>query len=158
RNAGPELDNVTAKVSPEWLLTWVRYPRGWRAKTRMPNLWPKPLDPASKRPYPPGSPEYQQWEEQMREQTVAVASYLIERSDNPATRPGTSKGAEPLKKAIHGYAEVPSATAEKGKQVFESYGCQGCHARSDKDSADEKLAEPWRSRERDIAPTLANMA
>src|SRR5262249_41245551 len=120
--------------------------------------WPKPLDPASKRPYAAGSPEYQQWEEQMREQTTAVASYLIERSDNPSARPGVAKGTEPLKKAITGYADVPGATAEKGKQIFESYGCQGCHARSDKDQADEKLAEPWRSRERDIAPTLANMA
>src|SRR5262249_1461789 len=91
RNSGPGLDNVTAKVSPACLLTWVRYPRGWRAKTRMPNLWPKPLDPASKRPYAPGSPEYQQWEEQMREQTTAVASYLIERSDNPSARPGVAK-------------------------------------------------------------------
>jgi cytochrome c551/c552 len=157
RGAGPGLDDITAKVSPEWLLTWVRYPRGWRAKTRMPNLWPKPLDPASKRPFLPGSPEYQQWEEQMREQTVAVAAYLIERSDSPATRPGASKEAQPLKNAIKGYADVPNATAEKGKVIFEAYGCQGCHARSDRDTADEKLAEPWRSRERDIAPTLANM-
>ncbi len=157
RNAGPSLDNVTAKVSPEWLLSWIRYPRGFRAKTRMPNLWPKLLDPASKRPYAPGTPEYQQWEDQMREQTIAVAAYLIERSDNPATRPGESKAAEPLKKNVAGYADVASASAEKGKEIFESYGCQGCHARSDKDTAEEKLPEPWRSRERDIAPTLANM-
>ncbi|MFO0758339.1 MAG: c-type cytochrome [Byssovorax sp.] len=157
RNAGPSLDNITAKVSPEWLLSWIRYPRGFRAKTRMPNLWPKLLDPASKRPYAEGSPEYQQWEAQMREQTVAVAAYLIERSDNPSTRPGTAKGTEPLKKDVAGYADVPGATAEKGKAIFEEYGCQGCHARTDHDTADEKLPEPWRSRERDIAPTLSNM-
>src|SRR5262249_48091740 len=51
RNAGPELDDISAKVSPKWLLTWIRYPRMWRNKTRMPNLWPAPIDPESKRPY-----------------------------------------------------------------------------------------------------------
>jgi cytochrome c551/c552 len=158
KSSGPGLDNITAKVSPEWILQWIRFPRGWRAKTRMPNLWPKPLDPASKRPIPPGSPEYDKWQAQMREETVAIASYLVERSDNPASRPGMGKDAQPLKAKIAGYADVPGASAEKGKAVFEGYGCQGCHARSDVDTADEKLPEPWRSRERDVAPTLANMA
>jgi cbb3-type cytochrome oxidase cytochrome c subunit len=157
RNAGPALDNVTSKVAPSWILQWLRDPRGWRAKTSMPNLWPKPLDPASKRPFLPGSPEYARWEEQMRAETVAVASYLVEHSEKPETRPGASKDAQPLAPKIAGYADVPGATPEKGKLVFEAYGCQGCHARSDGDTADEKLPEPWRSRERDIAPTLANM-
>ncbi len=158
KNSGPGLDNVSAKVSPEWLLGWIRYPRGWRAKTRMPNLWPKPLDPASKRPLPKEAPEYAKWEATMREETVAIASFLYERSDNPASRTGASPNAKALKGEIKGYADVAGATAEKGKVLFESYGCQGCHARSDGDSPDEVLPEPWRSRERDIAPTLANMA
>jgi cytochrome c2 len=93
----------------------------------------------------------------MRDETVAVASFLVEHSDKPATRPGAPKDAQPLKQQITGYADVPGATAEKGKVIFESYGCQGCHARVDADTADEKLPEPWRSRERDIAPTLSNM-
>jgi cytochrome c2 len=157
RNAGPALDNVTAKVTPEWLLTWIRNPRGWRAKTSMPNLWPKPLDPASKRPLPPGSPEYDKWERQMRDETVSIASYLVERSESPSTLPGAPKDAQPLKAKVQGYADVDGATAERGKLVFEAYGCQGCHARGDGDTATEKLPEPWRSRERDAAPTLANL-
>ncbi|MBK8256201.1 MAG: c-type cytochrome [Polyangiaceae bacterium] len=156
RNAGPRLDDVTSKVAPEWVLTWIRNPRGWRAKTRMPNLWPKPLDPASKRPLLEGSPEYTRWEAQMREETVAIAAYLVERSENPASRPGSS-ATKPLREEIKGYADVPDATAEHGKLVFEAYGCQGCHARSDSD-AGEKLPEPWRSNERDHAPTLSNLA
>jgi cytochrome c2 len=153
RNAGPALDNLTAKVTPEWILGWIRYPRGFRAKTRMPNLWPKPLDPASKRPIPESSPEYDKWKATMRDETVAIASFLVERSDNPASRPGAAKDARPLKATVQGYADVPGATAEKGKVYFESFGCQGCHAVSDVD-----VPEPWKSRERDIAPTLANMA
>jgi cytochrome c551/c552 len=158
RNAGPALDNLTAKVTPEWILTWIRNPRGWRAKTSMPNLWPKPLDPASKRPVPESSPEYQAWQKQMREETVAIASYLVEHSEVPATRPGAAKDAKPLKDEVKGYADVPDASAERGKLVFEAYGCQGCHARSETDTAEEKLPEAWRSRERDIAPTLSNIA
>ncbi|MEZ4302746.1 MAG: c-type cytochrome, partial [Polyangiaceae bacterium] len=157
RNAGPRLDDLTSKVTPEWVLTWIRNPRGWRAKTRMPNLWPKPLDPASKRPFGETSPEYARWEAQMREETVAIASYLVERSENPATRPGSS-ATKPLREEIKGYADVPDASAELGKTVFESYGCQGCHARADGDTAGEKLPEPWRSNERDHAPTLSNLA
>lgn len=159
RNAGPQLNDLTAKVSPEWLLQWIRDPRGWRAKTSMPNLWPRPLDPASKRPYPEGSPEFEKWEELMRQETVAVASFLVERSDNPASRPGAPKDAQPLKEKIKAarYGDLANATPEKGKQIFEAYGCQGCHARSEKDTATEKLPEPWRSRERDVAPTLSNM-
>lgn len=157
RNTGPGLDNITAKVTPEWILTWIRFPRGWRAKTRMPNLWPKPLDPASKRPIPEGSPEYAKWKASMREETVDIASYLVERSENPSSRPGASAAVYPgdaqaLRSVVQGYADVSGATAEKGKVIFESYGCQGCHAASDTD-----VPEPWKSRERDIVPTLANM-
>jgi cytochrome c2 len=158
KNAGPSLDNVSAKVSPEWMLTWLRDPRGWRAKTIMPNLWPKPLDPGSKRPYPESSPEYAKWDAMMRSETVAIASFLYERSENPAMRPGAGKEAQALSSQVKGYANVPGATAEKGKIVFESYGCQGCHARADGDTAEEKLPDTWRGRERDLAPTLSNLA
>ncbi|MEJ7728936.1 MAG: c-type cytochrome [Polyangiaceae bacterium] len=157
KNAGPNLDNLTAKVTPEWILTWIRDPRGWRAKTSMPNLWPKPLDPASKRPYAAGSPEFEKWQKQMRDETVAIASFLVERSENPATRPGATKDAQPLRGKVQGYANVAGASAEKGKAAFEAYGCQGCHARGEGDTETEKLPEAWRARERDIAPTLANM-
>lgn len=157
RNAGPALDNLTAKVTPSFILQWIRDPRGWRAKTSMPNLWPKPLDPASKRPFLEGSPEYLKWEAQMRAETTSIASYLVERSEKPETRPGASKDVAPLAPKVAGYADVPGATAEKGKLIFESYGCQGCHARSEQDTADEKLPEAWRGRERDLAPTLANL-
>ncbi len=157
RNSGPSLDNVTAKVKPEFILTWIRNPRGWREKTRMPNLWPKPLDPASKRPYAENSPDNQKWLAQMREETVAIASFLIERSDNPGTRPGAAKDTKALKTEVEGYANVPGATVEKGKKIFESYGCQGCHARSDKDMPNEVLPDAWKQRERDVAPTLANL-
>lgn len=155
RNAGPQLNDVGAKVTPEWLLSWLRDPRGWRAKTSMPNLWPRPLDPASKIPYAEGSPEYERWMKERSEETLAIAAYLIEMSEAPTKRPGASPSATPLAEQISGYADVDGASAEEGKKVFEAYGCQGCHATID---GGAELPKAWRERERDLAPTLSNLA
>jgi len=155
RNAGPQLNDISAKVTPKWILTWLRDPRGWRAKTSMPNLWPRPLDPASKLPYAEGSPEYARWKKERTEETLAIASYLFEMSDNPSKQSGRSPSAEPLANKIAGYADVEGSSVEEGKKVFEAYGCQGCHARVDGGS---ELPAAWRERERDIAPTLSNLA
>jgi cytochrome c2 len=160
RNAGPQLNELSAKVKPAWLLTWLRDPRGWRAKTSMPNLWPAPLDPASKLPFPPGSPEYEKWDRERSQQTLAVAAYLFDKSDAPKAAGGATHTAvggatrTALRDKIAGYANVEGATADDGKQLFEAYGCQGCHATVD---AGSELPSAWRGRERDIAPTLSNL-
>ncbi len=155
-NHGPQLNDISAKVTPEWLLSWLRHPRGWRAKTSMPNLWPRPLDPASKLPYAEGSPEYERWDKERTEETIAIAAYLFEMSENPGARPGSESASPqtPLRETIAGYASVPGASAAEGEQLFASYGCQGCHATID---GGKELPEPWRARERDIAPTLSNL-
>src|SRR5207248_10821697 len=90
---GPRLNDISAKVKPEWLLTWIRYPRGFRGKTSMPNLWPQPLDPASKVPYQPGSPEHDKWKQDRSDETVAIASFLYERAENPPLTAGSASGA-----------------------------------------------------------------
>jgi cytochrome c2 len=160
---GPQLNDVSAKVTPEWLLAWLRHPRGWRAKTSMPNLWPAPLDPASKMPFAEGSPEFQRWKQERAEETIAVAAFLWERSEVkratagatiPAGSTAAAAGSKSLRETISGYANVDGASADHGKKLFESYGCEGCHATV---QGGAKLAEPWRQRERDIAPTLANL-
>jgi cytochrome c551/c552 len=155
KDAGPALDHVSAKADPEWLLSWIRYPRGFRAKTSMPNLWPPPIEPASKVPYAEGTPEHTKWHTSRADETIAIASYLYERSENPATLPGsTSKDSKPLREKIKGYASVEGASAEEGKALFEGYGCQGCHANTE----GAGMPDTWRARERDIAPNLANIA
>ncbi|HKQ71899.1 MAG TPA: c-type cytochrome [Polyangiaceae bacterium] len=151
RNAGPQLNDITAKVTPEWMLKWVRYPRAWRHKTRMPNFWPAPLDPASKLPYPEGSPEYVKWEASMKEESLAIASFLMERSEHPETRPGAKGSERPLGSSIKGYGAVDGANAEQGQRFFDAYGCRGCHVTSE-----EKAPAPFKIRERDVAPSLAN--
>ena len=152
RNAGPQLNDITAKVAPDWLLKWVRYPRAWRHKTRMPNFWPAPVDPASKLPYPESSPEYLKWEAGMKAESLAIAAFLIERSEHPESVAGGKGKEKPLLPSIKGYGNVDGASAAKGKQYFDSYGCRGCHVTSE-----DNPPAPWRSRERDVAPSLANV-
>jgi len=152
RNAGPQLNDITAKVAPDWLLKWVRYPRAWRHKTRMPNFWPAPIDPASKLPYAETAPEYIKWEADMKAESLAISAFLIERSERPETRPGARPNEKPLGPSIKGYGNVEGANADKGKQYFDSYGCRGCHTTSE-----DNPPAPWRARERDVAPSLANV-
>jgi cytochrome c2 len=155
QDAGPQLNDVSAKTDPRWMLTWLRDPRGWRGKTSMPNLWPRPIDPASKIPYPEGSPEYLKWEKERAEETIAIAAYLYEMSDNPSKRgKDATDGTKALKDTIAGYADVEGSDAKQGKRVFEAYGCQGCHATVDKGA---EVPDAWRQRSRDIAPTLSNL-
>jgi len=151
KDAGPQLNDISAKATPEWVLSWIRNPRGFRAKTGMPNLWPTPLDPASKVPYADDSPEYAKWHTSRADETLAVASFLYERSESPGANAKESKS---LRERIQGYAAVEGASAELGKKYFEGYGCQGCHANTE----GAGLPDTWRSRERDIAPNLANVA
>jgi cytochrome c2 len=152
RNAGPQLNDITAKVSPDWMLKWVRYPRAWRHKTRMPNFWPAPIDPASKLPYAESSPEYSKWEANMKAESLAISAYLVEKSEHPETRPGARGNEQPLGPTIKGYGSVDGASADKGKQYFDSYGCRGCHVTSE-----DNPPAAWRNRERDVAPSLANV-
>lgn len=154
RTAGPMLDDISAKVSPEWLLTWIRDPRGWRAKTSMPSLWPAPLDPASKNPYPSDSPEYKKWERSMRAETINVAAFLWDRSERPGTRPGGAPSDTPRREKVKNRSNVAGATAELGEKYFKALGCQGCHATTE---GGKDLPAVWRERERDIAPNLANI-
>ncbi len=156
KDAGPQLNDLSAKATADWVLSWIRNPRGFREKTGMPNLWPKPLDPASKVPYPDDSPAYAKWHKASADETVAVASFLYERSENgPAGAGGArDKDAKSLRERIKGYGTVDGANALLGKQVFEGYGCQGCHA----NTLGAGLPDSWRARERDLAPNLASIA
>ncbi|MBI2892978.1 MAG: c-type cytochrome [Deltaproteobacteria bacterium] len=138
RNAGPGLDAVASKVSADFLYTWMRYPRLFRAGTRMPNMWPLPLDPETKEPVARASPVYREWERERERDVTAIAGYLIAKS-----RPIVPVG----------YGNVEGAAAEAGKDLFETLGCQGCHTTAQ----DEERPGPFATRERDVAPNLSNI-
>src|SRR2546421_8399176 len=137
---GPTLVNITSKTTPGWLHTWISYPKGWRAATRMPNFWPGAVS-ADAVPHPEGMSDEQVVAEhrKLREQEVAQIAAYIWTNTEPA-RLLTSK--------------APQGDAAKGKQIFDSVGCRGCHV-YEKDSAARRSEG---SAERDYAPNLWNIA
>ena len=118
RNSGPALDNMTAKVDarvdPQLDPLPPRLARqDAHAEPLAQAARPCVQAPAARR----ARPSTRSGRRPMRDETVAIASYLVERSDNPSTPPRRADGdAQPLKAArSQGYADVPGATAEKGK-------------------------------------------
>ncbi|HYC57622.1 MAG TPA: c-type cytochrome [Candidatus Binatia bacterium] len=94
---GPSLTRIAAKVSPEWLVSWIENPQGFRPRTRMPNYMFK------------------------REEAVSLAAYLLHSSEKNA-KAWIAGQVEPP-----GVNSADTALVEKGKELTRSLGCTGCH-------------------------------
>ena len=133
------------------MLKWVRYPRAWRHKTRMPNFWPAPLDPASKLPYAEASPEYPKWEAQHEAtRSLAIASFLVERSERPRDAPRqrrATRSRSARRSRATATSKAPAPT--RASSTSTRYGCRGCHATSE-DNPPAAVAQP-RARRRAVA-------
>jgi len=137
---GPTLTDIASKTTRGWATTWIQYPKAWRPATRMPNFWPGAVD-ANAVPHPAEEkPEdVMAAHRKLRAQEVsAIVAYLWQNSE-PA--PLLAKTA-------------PSGDAAKGKEIFDSVGCRGCHV-YEKDSAARRSES---SDQRDYAPNLWNVA
>jgi cytochrome c2 len=136
---GPTLTTIASKTTPGWLQTWIKYPKGFRPATRMPNFWPGAVDPSSVPPQEGEKPEQTQARHQkLRDQEVlAIGAYLWANSE-PAKLRELPKGGDP----------------QKGKELFDSVGCKACHVAEKGSSARRSEG----SSERDYAPNLSNIA
>ena len=137
---GPELTTIAGKTTQGWAHTWISYPKAWRPGTRMPNFWPGAVD-ANAVPHLEGETDAQVLERQkkLREQEVsAIVAYLW-----------STSGKGPLL-----VQTAPKGDADKGKELFESVGCKGCHVVEKGSTARRSEASP----ERDYAPNLWNVA
>jgi mono/diheme cytochrome c family protein len=108
----PPLDELGAKMRPSLIRRWIRDPRSIRASATMPS-------------YP------------REEESLDIATFLVERSEHPKTGSGprTPSGSRPSENGttrIAGesarQANVPGASADDGKALFDSIGCKRCHA------------------------------
>jgi mono/diheme cytochrome c family protein len=99
---GLPLSDVSVRLTPERLLAYLRDPLAVDPGARMPRAWPAGTDDAAR-----------------RDETLAVAAYLFERSERRA-RDG--KGANVARASV-----VAGASADDGKLFYEAYGCKGCH-------------------------------
>ncbi|MGE4056381.1 MAG: c-type cytochrome, partial [Vicinamibacterales bacterium] len=105
RKPGPTLTKITAKLTPDWVETWLRNPRAVKPATWMPRVW---YNSNSNTP-----------EDAVRNEVEikAVATYLFANTDAyqlPVTSP-------------------PPGNAQRGEEIVRSVGCMGCHVLDETD-------------------------
>jgi cytochrome c551/c552 len=101
RQVGTDLRHVADKLSPAFINTWVWAPKAFRPSTKMPHFFML---------------ENNSSDEELRrtrQEVRAITEYLV-RSSTPMPE------RHPLPPAGKG-------SADAGRQVFETVGCQGCH-------------------------------
>lgn len=137
----PSLARLREKMSEAFVVEWLRGPAAVRPGTRMPDPWPKPVEPDGK-PSPPGSPREARWRAEMDEETGAIAAYL-----------GAATSEEqPLPELVPRGDLSEAARVEEGRALFERAGCRGCHLLS---SAEAQPAEgPAPAEEQRFGPPL----
>jgi len=99
RKAGPSLLRIAGKTNPGWAYKWIEAPRNFHPTTWMPHFFNQENTTS------PANLKRQQAE------INAIVSYLWAKSERP----------------VYDDAAVPAGDPARGKQVFETVGCGGCH-------------------------------
>jgi len=106
RKPGPILTKISAKLSPDWVKTWIRDPRAVKDVTWMPKIW-----------YNSNSSAPADAVRNEVEINAAVA-YLFANSEQDYQLPVSSP---------------PKGDAANGEKIVRSIGCLGCHVLDEKD-------------------------
>lgn len=107
RKVGPDLRKLSSKVSKEWTYKWVKNPKHFQSKTRMPKFF--------------GLLNTSTDEDLISNdvQVLAIVDYLFANSET------------------ENYSRVPGrGNAGRGKWLVENLGCFGCHKLGDTDDMD----------------------
>ncbi len=111
RRLGPELLRIRSKLNSQWLISWIRAPRLIHERTLMPQFGDRELG-------------------LQQQEAEAIAAYLL----------SSSSELQYSQQAL-AYDHQYHPTADsilKGRQIFETRGCLGCH------DLDKKLAPAYR--------------
>lgn len=103
KKVGPSLENITAKVSPDWIVSWVRKPQDHLPRSRMPHY----EDFGKKDPA-----EYEK-------DLASIAAFIVSRSGAEWPEFDSDKRSESF---------FRSGNAASGERIFKTVGCLGCHA------------------------------
>ncbi len=105
RKPGPILTKIDAKLSPDWVKTWIRNPRAVKPTTWMPRVWYNSNS---------SSPE-----DAVRNEVEidAAVAYLFANT-------------EPYELAVR---NPPRGDARSGEQIVNNVGCLGCHVVTEQD-------------------------
>ena len=103
RKPGPNLTKIGAKLTPEWVATWIRDPREVKTSTWMPRVW-----------YNSNTSEPEDAQRNEIEIGATVAYLFANAAD-------------------HEFADAspPQGDAERGQVLVESVGCLACHITED---------------------------
>ena len=101
RPVGPDLRHVTAKLTPQFINTWVWAPKAFRPSTKMPHFFMLENNASDEEI------------RRTRQEARAITEYLVRTATPYAPK-------FPLNQTAKG-------SAEAGRVLFESVGCQGCH-------------------------------
>lgn len=107
KKIGPNLKDVRLKLRKEWLPVWLQDPQGFRPGTKMPTFW-RFANSANGHGVKPDA--------DAEDQIKAISAYLWQESFD-GKPPQQARG-----------------DAAKGKQLFETRGCLGCHSIGEGDS------------------------
>lgn len=105
RKAGPSLEKIAAKTTPEWVFRWIKDPQSFR-----PTWMPKFFDLTNTRD------EY--YRRRNHVEALAITAYLFEKSQKETYPP----------------VPVPGDPA-RGEQLVKNLGCLGCHTLDPQDWA-----------------------
>lgn len=94
---GPSLNNVAAKTTEGWAYKWIEAPREFRSSTWMPHFFFQ------------DNVVGELNEARQRAEIASIVRFLWSRSGQAD------------------YAEAPAGNAERGRELFETIGCTGCH-------------------------------
>lgn len=103
RKPGPNLTKIGAKLTPEWVSTWIRDPREVKTSTWMPRIW-----------YNSNTSEPEDAQRNEIEIDATVAYLFAHSSDHEFTD-----------------ASPPQGDAGRGQGLVEAVGCLACHITED---------------------------
>jgi mono/diheme cytochrome c family protein len=143
----PDLRHAKDKLTPGWIVEWIKNPKAFHPKTRMPNFFPEELAPGeypktalptredkSKNPAEP-------WKWTVEQQTTALTSFLLAQST-----PYTMADKLPL-----------AGDAARGKELVLSLGCRGCHNVTEDEKDPAFIDHKNRASHYDHGPNLGNV-
>ena len=128
RKPAPSLKRVKGKLSRDWIVKWLRNPRGFNENTRMPS------------PFFQSNITSDEFKAFQEAEIFAATDFLLGASEDYAPNHA-----------------VPAGNAEAGKALFGKVGCLGCHSLADYgvknrfgqapnlDTVGSKVTAPWLS-------------
>src|SRR6187399_178053 len=103
RKVGPDLANVSGKLTKDWIRRWLENPKAFKSEARMPKPWNNSNN--------SGVINGIDWNKRTPAEINAVTEFIWSKS-KPKSLPAAN----------------PSGSVARGKELVESVGCYGCHA------------------------------